>query len=340
MVATPLLPNDYLDLVDPLASFSDLRGRIVGVVPETRDSATLLIEPGRTWKRHTPGQYIRLGVDVRGVRQWRAYSLTSSPDREDGIISITVKAIEGGLVSNFLVHEVRTGTIVHLDQPCGEFTLGETLREKSLFITAGSGITPVMGMLRGSSHLLDDVVVIHSAPTERDVVFGRDLRQKAEEGQIELIELHTDHVGMLNPVNLEAMVPDLADREIWACGPTGMLDAIEGHLDSLGLRHRLNTERFRPSVIVTGDGGTVTFTVSDATKEADGATPILEVGEEAGVLMPSGCRMGICFGCVSPLREGAVRDLRSGELTTAADGEEILIQTCVSAAAGNCQIER
>ena len=73
--------------------------------------------------------------------------------------------------------------------------------------------------------------------------------------------------------------------------------------------------------------------------EADGATPILDVAESADVLMPSGCRMGICYGCVLPLREGAVRDLRNGELTVAAPGDGVLIQTCVSAAAGACDID-
>lgn len=340
MVATPLLPADYFDLIDPLASSADLRGRIVSILPETADSATLMIEPGKSWKRHLPGQYVRVGIDINGVRQWRAYSLTSSPERTDGRISITVKAIEDGLVSNHLVHEVAAGTIIQLDQACGEFTLDALQRERILFVTAGSGITPVMGMLRGATELPDDVVVIHSAPTEQDVVFGRELRALADEGRIELVELHTDRVGMLDPANLSEMVPDLGEREIWACGPTGLLDTLETHLDSAALLDRLHTERFRPSVIVTGDGGTVTFTGTETTIEADGATPILDVGEEAGVLMPSGCRMGICFGCVSPLREGAVRDLRNGEITTAADGEEVLIQTCVSAAAGNCQIER
>jgi len=339
MVATPLLPADYVDLIDPLASTAELRGRIVSVLPETRDSATLVIEPGTGWNRHVPGQYVRVGVDIRGVRQWRAYSITSSPDRRDGRISITVKAIEDGLVSNFLVHEVTAGTIVQLDRACGDFTLGEMPRERVLFLTAGSGITPVMGMLRSSAAQLEDVVVIHSAPTEKDVIFRRELRELAEQSSIELIEIHTDVAGMLNPVNLETMVPDLAERGIWACGPAGMLDSLEEHLDSKGLLHRLHTERFRPTVIVTGDGGEVTFTETAITIDADGATPILDVGEGAGVLMPSGCRMGICFGCVSPLREGAVRDLRSGEVTTASDGEEVLIQTCVSAAAGNCQIE-
>ena len=83
----------------------------------------------------------------------------------------------------------------------------------------------------------------------------------------------------------------------------------------------------------------MTFSGSETTVEADGATPLLDVGEEAGVLMPSGCRMGICFGCVVPLREGAVRDLRSGDLTTATPGDDVRIQTCVSAAAGACEID-
>jgi ferredoxin len=83
---------------------------------------------------------------------------------------------------------------------------------------------------------------------------------------------------------------------------------------------------------------TVRFTGTGVVLEVDGATPILDAGEQAGVLMPSGCRMGICFSCVLPLHEGSVRDLRSGDVTTAAPGDGVLIQTCVSAAAGRCDI--
>ena len=108
-VTTPLLPTDYLDLIDPLRSGADLRGRIEAVHPETRDAATLVIRPGRGWRPHTPGQYVRIGIDVDGVRQWRAYSVTSDLTRTDGCISITVKAIPGGKVSNHLVHRTAAG---------------------------------------------------------------------------------------------------------------------------------------------------------------------------------------------------------------------------------------
>ena len=339
LLTTPLLPADYLDIVSPLRSGADLRGRIVAVHPETRDAVTLVIRPGRGWDQHTPGQYVRIGIDVAGVRQWRAYSLTSPYDRDDGCITITVKAIPDGKVSNHLVRRARPGTLIHLDQARGDFVLPDQRPGKALFLTAGSGITPVMGMLRNAIDELEDVVVLHSAPTSSDVIFAGELRGLADLGRIRLVEKHTDTDGMLDLADLADIVPDWAERETWACGPTGLLDAVEQHWEQGDTAAALHTERFRPAVLVTGEGGTVSFSGIDRTIEADGATPILDAGEAAGVLMPSGCRMGICFGCVLPLREGAVRDLRDGEITTAAPGDGVKIQTCVSAAAGSCDID-
>ncbi|MEH0844008.1 ferredoxin reductase [Micromonospora sp. CPCC 205711] len=338
-VTTPLLPEDYLDLVAPLRSGAALRGRIVAVTPETRDAATLTIRPGRDWRGHRPGQYVRLGVDVDGVRQWRAYSMTSPPGRRDGLISVTVKAIPDGKVSNHLVRRTRPGTLVQLDQAQGDFVLPDPAPERILFLTAGSGVTPVMGMLRAGAHARSDVVVVHSAPTPADMVFGAELRELAEQGAIRLVERHTDTAGVLGVDELAGLVPDHLERQTWACGPIGMLDAVEEHWRSADAADRLHPERFRPTVISPGAGGTVTFARSGLSVRADGATPILDAGEAAGALMPSGCRMGICYGCVLPLRQGAVRDLRTGEITTAVPGDGVLIQTCVSAAAGTCDID-
>jgi ferredoxin-NADP reductase len=337
LVATPLVPSDYVDLVDPLRSGAELRGRIVAVHPETRDAVSLVIRPGRGWRGHVPGQYIRIGVDVDGVRQWRAYSLTSPLDRADGCIAITVKAIPDGKVSNHLVRRAQPGLVVQLDQATGDFVLPSPQPAKVLFVTAGSGITPVMGMLRNAA--LADAVLIHSAPTRDDVVFGGELRALAAAGRIRLVEQHTDADGMLTAADIAALVPDLAERQTWACGPAGMLDAIDEHFAAAGIADRLHTERFRASIVVAGEGGTVSFSRTAITTDADGATPLLDAGEAAGVLMPSGCRMGICFGCVVPLRSGAVRDLRDGTVTTAAEGDGVRIQTCINAAAGTCDID-
>ncbi len=336
---TPLVPADYLDLVHPLRRGADLRGKVVAVRAETADAATVTIRPGGAWRGHRPGQYIRIGVDVNGIRQWRAYSLTSLRDAVDGLLSITVKAIPEGKVSRHVVRELRPGALVQLDQAAGEFTLPDVLPARTLFVTAGSGITPVMGMLRNHLAELADVVVVHSAPTAADVIFGAELRAWARAGRIRLVERHTSLDGVLVPTELDVLVPDWRGRQTWACGPTGLLDAAEQHWTDAGLADQLHTERFRPVVVTAGEGGTLSFARQGNVVEADGATPILDAGEDAGVLMPSGCRMGICFGCVVPLTQGAVRDLRNGELLTATEGDGVRIQTCVSAAAGPCTID-
>src|SRR5881398_3355611 len=143
-----LLPDDYLELINPLWSTRELRGRIERIEHVTSDAATVLIKPGYRWEGHEAGQYCRIGVDIRGVRHWRAYSLTSEPDRPDGCISITPKLVESGVVSPYLVRHGRPGAIVSLGGVEGDFVLPDPLPEKLLFISAGSGITPIISMLR------------------------------------------------------------------------------------------------------------------------------------------------------------------------------------------------
>ncbi|WP_028655267.1 ferredoxin reductase [Nocardioides sp. J54] len=350
---TPLTVDDLLDHFAPLrpGAASGLKGRIEAVEAETADAATIVIKPGRDWAGHIPGQYVRVGIDVDGVRLWRTYSLTHGP-RPDGRISITVKAIPGGAVSQYLVHQARVGQMLHLAQAEGDFVLAPPRAEKQklLMVTAGSGITPVIGMLRNLysrnesvARAAYDIVLVHSAMKRDEVIFGAELRAHAEAGRLRLVERHTDTDGLLTTDDLEAEVPDLAERTAYACGPAGLLDTLEAFYDERRLT--LHTERFRPTVVdVDAEGGTVTFTgPSGATVEADGSVPILDAAESSGVLMPSGCRMGICMGCVLPMTSGAVRDLRNGELTVAVPGETdpggVKIQTCISAAAGDCQID-
>ncbi|WP_244930477.1 ferredoxin reductase [Nocardioides sp. W7] len=340
---TPLALDDVLDHFHPLRRGTELRGRIVEVVAETAHSATLVVKPGRDWDGHVPGQYVRVGVDVDGVRLWRTYSLTHGP-RPDRCISITVKAIPGGTVSHYLVHRAQAGEMIQLAQAEGEFVLPQPLPRKLLLVTAGSGITPVIGMLRNlfsrATSPATDITLVHVNPSESASIFREELRALGARGAITLHERYDDQHGLLDVSDLATLVPDLDDRLTYACGPAGLLDALEAHHAERGLE--LTTERFRPQLVEPGDGGTVTFT-NGITLDADGATPILDAAEDAGVLMPSGCRMGICMGCVLPMRSGAVRDLRNGAITTAVPGETgpqgVPIQTCISAAAGACDID-
>ncbi|MFI0352311.1 ferredoxin reductase [Actinomadura sp. 9N407] len=336
-LTTPLLPEDYLALINPLWSGADPRGRIEAVRHEAPGVASLLIRPGTAWTGHRPGQWLKIGVDLDGVRHWRTFSL-SSPPRSDGRLTITVKA--GGRVSRHLVHAITPGTIIRIAPADGDFVLPDRVPDRILFLTAGSGITPVMAMLR---HLdgtmpgaLPGVMLIHSARTPDEVIFGAELRELARVSGLRLYERHTADEGRLKPAELDDLCPDWAERETWACGPAGMLEEISAHWAEAA--RPLHIERFQPDLKGTGDaeGGRVTFTVSGVETDAAGGTPLLEAGESAGALLPSGCRMGICYSCVGRLHAGQVRDLRTGEV----HGEEgHLIQTCVSAAAGPVRIE-
>jgi ferredoxin-NADP reductase len=340
-LTTPLLPDDYLGLINPLWSNRETRGRVEEVRRETADATTLVIRAGRGWTPHRAGQWVRIGIQIGGTWQSRTYSVTGVANGGTDRFSITVKAIEGGRVSPHLAHATTVGTVVRIDRPQGEFCLPATPTRRVLFLTGGSGITPVMGMLRTLSarNEMPSAVHVHSALHRDDVIFGVELRELAERfPSYQLHEQHTDVDGFFSLDQLEEICPDWREREVWACGPVGLLDAIEQHWADAGRSDRLHIERFQAPVFAApdADGGTVDFTKTGRTVDATAGQPLLEVGEAAGVAMPSGCRMGICFTCVAPLRSGQVRDLRTGEV----HGDEgDLIQTCVSAAAGPCSID-
>ena len=337
---TPLLPDDYLKLLNPLWSARELRGLIVDVHPETADSATVTIKPGWGFSgRYRPGQYVGIGLRIDGRWHWRSYSLTSIPRRDNKNITITVKATPEGFLSTHLVNGVAPGTVVRLAAPKGEFALPDPPPAKILFITAGSGITPVMAMLRTleSRGQEADIAHIHSAPSPDAVIFHDELRvlEKSQPGYRLHLQL-TETQGKVDFGELAGIVADWQDRPAWVCGPPALLDTVEHVWKSADLQDLLHTERF--TIAATdkgGEGGKVSFSISGKYIEIDGATSLLEAGEKVGIQMPFGCRMGICQTCVLPLESGHVRDFRSG----IEHGEGDRIQTCISTASGDCTIK-
>ena len=230
-LTTPLHPDDYLRLVNPLWSERELRGRVEEVIPETDDAATLVIRPGWGWHyNHRPGQYVGIAVQVDGKFQWRSYSVSSPPQRKGRNISITVKAMPEGLLSSHLVKGLEPGTIVRLALPKGDFVLPDPPPERMLFLVAGSGITPVMAMLRTLDRrgTMPDVVMHYSSPTEETMIFRDELKTLNERhSSLSLTTLATDVDGMLDlEKDLDDLCKDWKERETWACGPGPMLDSI------------------------------------------------------------------------------------------------------------------
>ena len=340
-LTTPLHPDDYLRLVNPLWTARELRGRVEKVVPETEDAATLVIRPGWGWRwDHRPGQYLGIGIQVEGRYQWRSYSISSPPRRSGRHVAITVRAMPEGKLSSHLVKGLEPGTIVRLAAPEGDFVLPDPPPERLLFLVGGSGITPVMAMLRtlDRRRTMPDVVLHYSSPTPERMIFRDELAdlEQRHDG-LTVHRLHTDVDGMLDLADLDDVCPDWRERETYACGPGPMLDAVTAHFEEHGRADHLHIERFSlERGGEGGEGGTVKFQSSGKEAEVDGATTVLEAGEQAGVGMPYGCRMGICHTCTLTLVSGTARDLRSGD-EYAEPNEPI--QTCITVPVGDCTLD-
>jgi ferredoxin-NADP reductase len=302
-----------------------------------------VIRPTFPWPGHRPGQYLRIGVEINGVRHWRAYSLTSDPNHPDGLVSITVKHVPTGKMSPYFTRQAEPGSMVFLGDVEGTFCLPDALPEKSIFVSAGSGITPIMSMLRELERRdgLADVVHVHCARTEDDFIFASMVGDLASRQPGYTLHAHlTSQTRRILPADLDGVCPDWREREAFLSGPGTMLDAMRDHWTAHGDVERLRMERFQPSIgtgdTAIGEGGTVRFRVTDVDADCGPGVSILVGGEEAGGKFTYGCRMGICHTCVGRLCSGRLRDLRTGEVH-GEDGETVRI--CVNAPEGHVEID-
>jgi ferredoxin-NADP reductase len=340
-LTTPLLPDDYLALMNPLWSTRELRGTIERIQPETPEASTIVIRPAHEWPGHEAGQYLRIGVEIDGRRHWRAYSLTADPGHPDGLISITVKHVAEGRMSPHFTRRIEPGATVYLGGVEGTFGLPDPLPPKLLFVSAGSGITPIMSMLRELERrdALGDVVHVHSERRAESVIFADLLNGMAERhpGYVRHTQ-YTESRERLGAAAISELCGDWRDRFTLASGPGAMLDAISEHWEAEGDPDLLDMERFQPVIGggAEGEGGTVRFRVTDVEATCGAGVPILAGGEEAGADLAYGCRMGICHTCVGRLAEGRVRDLRTGEVS-GEQGE--MIRICINAPEGHVEVD-
>jgi ferredoxin-NADP reductase len=197
-----------------------------------------------------------------------------------------------------------------------------------------------MSMLRSLHHRdeLADVVHLHSARAEDEVIFGSLLQGWDEDNSGYRLHLQlTGDAGRMSPGDLDRLCPDWRERTAFVSGPEEMLDDLEAHYETADLLDQLYMERFQPKLGggEEGEGGRIVFRASDCETECDGATPILVAGEEAGLELEYGCREGICHTCIGELCEGQVRDLRNGKVY-GQKGE--MIRVCISAPEGPVEV--
>lgn len=362
-IAAPLLaaltaprdPDRYLEMINPQWSLREVRAEIVEMRHRALGCVTLLLAPNGNWEGFRAGQHVALTVEVDGVRRTRCYSLAGSAHDQEGLLELTVAAEPGGVVSGYLNsagldRAVRPGTVVRLSRAQGGFLLPGQRPEHVLLISGGSGITPVMSMVRtlcAEGFCAPDrpgrITFLHYARSAAHVAYGTELAALAAgHPGLCLRRAYTrggggELAGRFEPRHL----PVVDDQSAaWVCGPAGLVDAVRAYWERGGIGAPLRTEQFTapaPAVPAGNDEpyGEVCFTRSGRRVPNTGAS-LLEQAESIGLRPEFGCRMGICLTCTSRKTIGTVRHRYTGEVSAEPDSQ---IQICAAVAVGDVAVD-
>ncbi len=317
--------------------------RVVGRRLEAQGTVTLDLKANRHCTAIQPGQHINVTAEVNGRRVTRSYSPTRIA-RSGKRLSITVKQVDGGKLSQHLCRQAKVGDALEIGPAFGDMTLSQDgVRQTgpNLFLAAGSGITPLMSLIRAldQTGLTQDLTLVYWARTRVELCFVAELRALAarqprfklhfvltQEAQ----RLNGEHAERLNAALLAALVPNLAQHRVHACGPAGFVDTAR----SLSVGHALSFmgEAFTPSTLAISDAiGTVRIklALSGRTLEVPAGEALLPALEAQGLNLPSGCRMGICNTCACPKQTGVTQNLLSGDKD---DAPSSALRLCISRA--------
>ncbi|WSQ13985.1 hybrid-cluster NAD(P)-dependent oxidoreductase [Streptomyces sp. NBC_01231] len=299
------------------------------VHPLTHDVTTFVFEYAEPRLfRHEPGQFLTLTLDIDGRPVQRCYTISSPPTRPF-LLSITVKRVPGGLVSNWLHDHLEPGDTVRAHGPLGEFSTARYPAAKYLFLSGGVGVTPSMAMTRTLYDLADpaDVVFVHSARTPADIVFRHELDLIAATApNIRVVHICEEdrpyapwggYRGRLTIETLRQVAPDLHEREVFTCGPAPYMTAVRHMLTDVGLdMDHYHEESFTfetptmsadaSAAVNTGVGFKIEFTRSGRSIECDADTSLLAAASRAGLSLPASCAQGMCGTCKTTLLSGSV----------------------------------
>lgn len=347
-LVAPAVFDFWASRLHPTWSWDRPLARIVGRQAESADSTTLLLQPNRHWAGFRPGQHLNIGAEIDGIRVVRSYSPSDAP-RADGRIAITVKAIPGGKLSRHLSRDAKIGDVLELGPAFGDMTLPDAPDGRWLFLAAGSGITPLMAMIRAqaAAGMPVPIALIYWARTRDEHCFVDELRALAARHpgfDLELVTTRDDassapRHGRIDAALLSTLVPDLQQRRVFACGPDGFVAAARALTADRALTFR--AEAFTPPPRIAAedaDSGDVviTLTRSGRTLDVPRGVSLLAALEAAGLKPASGCRMGICNTCACGKRAGTTRHLHTGDV----EHEPVsALRLCVNSARSDLTLE-
>ena len=364
----------------------EIKVRCVRITPETPDvkTFTFVADPPRKFN-YKPGQFVTLELEINGESVLRSYSISSTPSRPYSL-EITVKRVASpvddpnlppGIASNWLHEAIAVGDSVKISAPMGKFTCAPAVPPKLLLISAGSGITPLMSMMRWIADLAleTNVVFFHCARSPRDIIFRQELEmmsarlpnfrlvisitQETSANSAEPGQAWSGLTGRLTEAMLGCIAPDLQDRQVYVCGPNGFMGATKSLLEALnfpmqnyaeesfGAPRKPESEKPQPEkplansvpLVNKGAESIVLFSKSEKQVTHDGSESILELAEQVGVKIRSNCRQGVCGACKKRKLEGEIKYECEPDALEADDRAAGYILACVASPIGRVAIE-
>ncbi|ELP2671314.1 hybrid-cluster NAD(P)-dependent oxidoreductase [Vibrio parahaemolyticus] len=281
-----------------------------------RDFVTLWLEPSKGFlPNYLPGQHLPIEVDINGKKIGRRYTLSSSPSRP-GRYAISVKRIAGGRVSNALLDNLQVGDVLEAENPDGQFHLNTHDAQPLLLLSAGSGVTPMLSMVRylADHNQLNDVVFYHQCRTEQDIPCRSELEQlKREHSGLEvkicLTQPAVDWFGLKGRLTLSHIkqIKDVEQRQVFVCGPDGFMQKAKNLLLKKGLPEaHYHQEAFGVSAVEARPEKEVEIEFNGLKIQGNNQKTLLDQIEDAGKVVSNSCRAGLCGACKVQLTSGQV----------------------------------
>lgn len=275
---------------------------------------------------YQPGQHLPIRLDIDGKSVTRYYTLSSSPLRPNRYC-ISVKRVSDGLASNWLHDHFQEGSTLVAQKPSGSFHLKQD-RDKILLVSGGSGVTPMLSILRylADHNQIKDVVFYHQCRTQADIPCYQELQGIAVDFpaltiHIALSQADSQWQGLRGRFSAAhaALIPQLAERRVFVCGPNPFMESVKAQLLEQGLPpENYHQEAFSAASLGVGEHRELTITIDGKSFAATNQRAVLEQAESAGLDLPNGCRAGVCGACKLTLSEGEVIQVE----TPALSGEE------------------
>jgi ferredoxin-NADP reductase len=322
--AAVVAAEEYIRQLHP----TRLELRVSDIIEETPSSKTLrLVAEDNYLPPFLAGQYIALFLEIGGIRTSRPYSISSQPNQV-GYYDITIRRVENGLVSNYLLDDVQRGDVLSSSGPAGNFYFNPLIHQKTtVCIAGGSGITPFMSMIREITECgLDRVVYLfYGSRTSDDVIFDAEITRLAQRfGNIHFIPViekpatgYQGACGFITRDVLGEVLDNVDDKSFFICGPQGLYDFCLPQVENLGVpRRKIRQEMYgAPPNIWQYPGwpadvkATDTFSVfvkNDKQINAKAGETLLWTLEKNGIPVPSLCRSGECSMCRVKILSGKV----------------------------------